>query len=103
LLQNSDTVVVAGSSIAGMSAARELRTCGFEGELVMLDRDDRAPYRRPEVSKGLLNGLISDEKVVIPWPDTLGVRRIPGAELTGLDHLQHTITAGTADGDVELQ
>jgi len=86
-----------------MSAARELRARGFEGELVMLDRDQRAPYRRPEVSKGLLNGLISDEKVVIPWPDTLGVRRIPGAELTGLDHDHRTVTAGTADGDVELE
>ena len=37
-------------------------------------------------AKGLRNGLIRDEKVVIPWPDTLDARRIPGAELTGLDH-----------------
>ena len=69
----------------------------------MLDRDHRAPYRRPEVSKGLLNRLIRDEKVAIPWPDTLEVRRIAGAELTALDHLHHTITASTASGDVELE
>jgi NADPH-dependent 2,4-dienoyl-CoA reductase/sulfur reductase-like enzyme len=103
LLQSSDIVVVAGSSIAGMSAARELRARGFKGQLVMLDRDQRAPYRRPEVSKGLLNGVVSDHKVVIPWPDTLGVRRIPGAELTGLDHGHRTVTASTANGDVELE
>jgi NADPH-dependent 2,4-dienoyl-CoA reductase/sulfur reductase-like enzyme len=102
-LLNSGTVVIAGSSIAGMSAARELRARGFEGELVMLDRDHHAPYRRPEVSKGMLNGLISDHKVVIPWPDSLSVRRIQGAELTGLDHVHRTVTAGTASGDIELE
>lgn len=85
-----------------MSAARELRARGFTGELVMLDRDHRAPYRRPEVSKGLLNRRISDEKVVIPWPDTLDVTRMPGAELTGLDHVRHTVTAKTLAGDVEI-
>lgn len=42
----------------------------------MLDRDHRAPNRWPEVSKGLLNGLIRDEKVVIPRPDTLDVTRM---------------------------
>jgi len=102
LPRNNGTIVVAGSSIAGMSAARELRARGFDGELVMLDRDHRAPYRRPEVSKGLLNGIVRDEKAVIGWPDTLDVTRMPGAELTGLDHVRRAVTARTAAGDVEL-
>jgi NADPH-dependent 2,4-dienoyl-CoA reductase/sulfur reductase-like enzyme len=103
LPRNNGPIVIAGSSIAGMSAARELRARGFAGDLVMLDRDPRVPYRRPEVSKGLLNGRISDEKAVIPWPDTLGVTRVPGAQLTGLDHVRHTVTVSGPAGDVELE
>jgi len=86
-----------------MSAARELRARGFEGDVVLLDRDPRVPYRRPEVSKGLLNGLVSDEKAVIGWPGTLGVTRMPGTELTGLEHVRHTVTASGQAGDIELE
>ena len=97
-------IVIAGSSIAGLSAARELRARGFAGELVLLDRDPQAPYRRPEVSKGLLNGAITDEKAAIPWPDTLGgLTRLPGAEATRLDPAGRTVTARTAIGEVTLK
>jgi NADPH-dependent 2,4-dienoyl-CoA reductase/sulfur reductase-like enzyme len=99
---SNDRIVIAGSSIAGLSAARELRARGFAGDLVMLDRDHRAPYRRPEVSKGLLNGLISDGKVIIPWPEII-TTRMAGTELVQLDQAGHTVTARTDAGQVELQ
>ena len=95
------TFVIAGCSIAGVTAARELRRGGFDGRLVMLDRDDRAPYRRPEVSKGLLGHEINEDKVRMPWPSTLEAERIAGAELTGLD-LDARVVRATALGQ-ELQ
>ena len=101
--RNNGPIVIVGSSIAGLSAARELRACGFAGEIVLLDRDPHAPYRRPEVSKGLLNGVISDEKAAIPWPAALGVTRLPGAEATRLDRARRTVTARTIIGDVTLK
>jgi NADPH-dependent 2,4-dienoyl-CoA reductase/sulfur reductase-like enzyme len=91
------TFVVAGCSIAGVTAARELRRGGFDGRLVMLDRDDRAPYRRPEVSKGLLGYEINEDKVAMPLPASLEAERIPGAELTGLD-LEARVIRATASG-----
>jgi NADPH-dependent 2,4-dienoyl-CoA reductase/sulfur reductase-like enzyme len=101
LSEKNGPIVIAGASIAGMSAARELRARGFTGDLVMLDRDHRAPYRRPEVSKGLLSGLVSDNKVIIPWPD-IASTRIPGANLVRLDPSGHVVTAYTDAGKVEL-
>jgi NADPH-dependent 2,4-dienoyl-CoA reductase/sulfur reductase-like enzyme len=101
-LMTDRTFVVAGCSIAGVTAARELRRGGFDGRLVMLDRDDRAPYRRPEVSKGLLGYEINEEKVAMPWPSSLGAERIPGAELTGLDLDARVITAAASGQELEI-
>src|SRR6202046_5937845 len=45
--------VIVGASAAGLSAARELRSCGFSGDLTVVDRDRHAPYERPPLSKRL--------------------------------------------------
>jgi 3-phenylpropionate/trans-cinnamate dioxygenase ferredoxin reductase subunit len=48
--------VIVGASAAGLSAAQELRSSGFSGELTVIDRDPYAPYERPPLSKRLVPG-----------------------------------------------
>jgi NADPH-dependent 2,4-dienoyl-CoA reductase/sulfur reductase-like enzyme len=47
-------VVVVGASLAGVSAAEELRARGFAGELTLVGSEPHPPYTRPPLSKGAL-------------------------------------------------
>lgn len=97
-----ENIVIAGASIAGLSAARQLRKSGFTGAVTLVDRDVRDPYRRPEVSKGLLNGKADSTSIAVKWPDDLSLARVTGARLTGLDIAARYVTADTKDGSVVL-
>ena len=46
-------VAIVGASAAGISAARTLRACGFDGSITLIDAEPRWPYQRPELSKRL--------------------------------------------------
>lgn len=43
--------VIVGASAAGTAAALALRAEGYEGEIVLLESEDRLPYERPPLSK----------------------------------------------------
>jgi 3-phenylpropionate/trans-cinnamate dioxygenase ferredoxin reductase component len=97
-----ERIVVAGASIAGMSAARELRRLGFSGTIQLVDEDPHAPYRRPEVSKTLLTGARQLVDVVAPWSQDLALERVAGVRLTALDLAQRTVHGHSDDGDITL-
>ncbi|HSL75842.1 MAG TPA: FAD-dependent oxidoreductase, partial [Candidatus Limnocylindrales bacterium] len=50
------THVIVGASLAGASAAAELRKRGFEGRIVLVGDEPHPPYERPELSKKYLRG-----------------------------------------------
>ncbi len=49
-------VVVAGGSIAAVTAAEGLRLQGFDGDITLLAEEDHPPYSRVPLSKGILAG-----------------------------------------------
>ena len=49
-------IAIAGASLAGLSAAEELRAHGYDGRIVMIGREAHMPYDRPPLSKDLLKG-----------------------------------------------
>ena len=53
--------VIIGAGAAGYTAAQTLREEGFRGSLVMITREDRAPYDRPNLSKDYLHGHAEPE------------------------------------------
>jgi NADPH-dependent 2,4-dienoyl-CoA reductase/sulfur reductase-like enzyme len=46
----SPTVAVVGASLAGLSAARALRTQSYDGRIVVVGDEGYAPYDRPPLS-----------------------------------------------------
>ncbi|MFI5307104.1 MAG: NAD(P)/FAD-dependent oxidoreductase [Polyangiales bacterium] len=56
-------VVVVGASLAGLRAAEALRRRGFDGSLALVGAEPHAPYDRPPLSKQLLRGEWTAERV----------------------------------------
>ncbi len=92
--------LVAGGSLAGLSAVKELRRRGYDGQIQVIDADVNAPYRRPDVSKGLLTGEVELDDCRMPWSDDLGVNLLRGHEAIALDPGARTVTANGPDGAV---
>jgi NADPH-dependent 2,4-dienoyl-CoA reductase/sulfur reductase-like enzyme len=53
-------IVIVGSGLAGASAAGELRTKGYTGEVVLIGQEPHRPYELPPLSKGILLGDTQD-------------------------------------------
>jgi 3-phenylpropionate/trans-cinnamate dioxygenase ferredoxin reductase component len=49
-------ILLVGGGIASASAAAELREQGFDGSIVLVTREQDAPYHRPPLTKGYLQG-----------------------------------------------
>ncbi|MGP3916597.1 NAD(P)/FAD-dependent oxidoreductase [Nonomuraea sp. 10N515B] len=59
-------VVVAGGSIAAVTAAESLRVQGFDGEITLLSEEPHAPYTRVPLSKGVLSGRETPDSTALP-------------------------------------
>jgi NADPH-dependent 2,4-dienoyl-CoA reductase/sulfur reductase-like enzyme/nitrite reductase/ring-hydroxylating ferredoxin subunit len=61
LLADKRVFAIIGSGAAGYSAAQTLREDGFQGRIVMISKENRLPYDRPNLSKDYLNGHAQPE------------------------------------------
>ncbi|TQM09845.1 pyridine nucleotide-disulfide oxidoreductase [Pseudonocardia kunmingensis] len=59
-------MVVVGAGAAGSAAAAALVQVLPQLEVVVTGREDRLPYNRTTVNKGLLTGAVDDQDVVLP-------------------------------------
>lgn len=53
--------VILGAGAAGYAAAQTLREDGFRGRILLITREDRGPYDRPNLSKDYLQGNAEPE------------------------------------------
>ncbi|MFC4377712.1 NAD(P)/FAD-dependent oxidoreductase [Nocardia halotolerans] len=69
----SGRIVIVGAGAAGATAAQTLRREGYAGEIVLVGAEPNLPYRRPAVSKELLAGTASLDRVLLKsakfWAD----------------------------------
>ena len=56
MTQPTTDILLLGGGIASANAADELRAQGFDGSIVLVTREMDAPYHRPPLTKGYLQG-----------------------------------------------
>ena len=71
------SVAIVGASLAGLRSAQELRTQGYDGEVVLVGEEPHKPYDRPPLSKAFLAGTAAREEL-----DLLDADDLTGLELT---------------------
>jgi 3-phenylpropionate/trans-cinnamate dioxygenase ferredoxin reductase component len=64
-------VAVVGASLAGWSAASELRSKGFDGRIVLIGDEPHTPYDRPPLSKSFLAGDLQAADLALTTPEAL--------------------------------
>ena len=87
--------VIIGAGAAGYAAAQALREEGFRGSIVMITREDRAPYDRPNLSKDYLHGHAEPEWMPLRTEDFFGehgIKLLLKREVTRVDARSKTIT-----------
>lgn len=72
----NQALVIIGASYAGVQLAASARELGFEEPIVILGDEAHAPYQRPPLSKGLLSGKTTVDKLALRGPDFFSQNRI---------------------------
>src|SRR5215204_1950047 len=60
-----ETLVIVGANLTGGEAAATFRQEGFDGRVVLIGEEPRAPYERPPLSKEYLRGELSFEQALV--------------------------------------
>jgi NADH dehydrogenase FAD-containing subunit len=97
---DSRQFVIIGAGAAGYAAAQTLREEGFRGSVVMITREDRAPYDRPNLSKDYLHGHAEPEWMPLRPEEFFSehdIQLLLNREVTRVD--AHTKTITFADGE----
>ena len=86
---------ILGAGAAGYAAAQTLREDGFGGRIVLVTREGRLPYDRPNLSKDYLNGHAEPEWMPLR-PDefytTYGIEVLRGRGVVSLAAATRTVT-----------
>jgi NADPH-dependent 2,4-dienoyl-CoA reductase/sulfur reductase-like enzyme len=93
-------VVVVGGGIAGVSTVAALRSAGYAGEVVLVDRA-AFPYDRPPLSKEYLAGASDRAALGLQqpgWYAEHAVELLPGTEATALVPGEDTVVVRVVDG-----
>src|SRR5262249_35382922 len=93
--QDGRAFVILGGGAAGYMAAQTLREEGFRGRVLMVTREDRLPYDRPNLSKDYLQGHAEPEWMPLR-PDEFfneyGIEVLRGREATSVDAKAKTVS-----------
>lgn len=87
--------VILGGGAAGYTAAQTLREDGFKGRVLMITREDRLPYDRPNLSKDYLQGHAEPEWMPLRADDFFAehdIEVLRDKEVVSVDAAKKTIT-----------
>jgi 3-phenylpropionate/trans-cinnamate dioxygenase ferredoxin reductase subunit len=96
----SAPIVLVGGGLATGTAVRELRTQGYDGDVVVIAGEHHAPYERPPLSKGYLLGKEPAEKALVnaeSWYAEHDVDLRTGLTVESVDPDARTVRAGGED------
>jgi 3-phenylpropionate/trans-cinnamate dioxygenase ferredoxin reductase subunit len=90
-----DPIVIIGAGQGGLQLAESLRKEKFDGEILLIGEEARAPYARPPLSKALLLGEMTVEQLTLRNPAALEKKRITlqtAARVTAIDRSARKLT-----------
>lgn len=88
-------LVIVGASYAGIQLAATARELGFDAPIFIVGEERHAPYQRPPLSKGLLTGKTTIDKLLLRGPDFFEQNRIElmlGRRATAFDPGARSVT-----------
>jgi NADPH-dependent 2,4-dienoyl-CoA reductase/sulfur reductase-like enzyme len=92
--------VIVGGGLAGATAATELRKRGYSGTLTIHAAEQRVPYERPPLSKGVLMGQKPPESAFVheaAWYQDNDVDLRVGSRVTAISTADHTVSSAGGD------
>ena len=84
----SHPFIIVGASQAGLQVAESLRGEGFDGPITLIGEEAHPPYQRPPLSKALLTGETTEDRLILRGPELLAKRNIElltGARAVAID------------------
>ncbi len=86
--------VIVGAGIAGVSAARTIRELNADMSVLLVNGEDRLPYKRTKVSKHIRSGFQKDQFALYSseWYEEQRIELLAGALATEIDREAHTVT-----------
>lgn len=75
-MSTAHPLVIVGASYAGVQLAASARELGFEERIVIVGAEKHMPYQRPPLSKGLLTGKTTVDKLQLRGDDFFEQNRI---------------------------
>ncbi|WP_143833276.1 NAD(P)/FAD-dependent oxidoreductase [Oceanobacillus timonensis] len=94
-----NTTIIIGAGIAGVHAAESLRNEGYQGQIMLMDRDSQLPYDRPPLSKEWMKEESDNTNILLRDPaiyEKLDIDLKLGLEVTAIDPRCKTLD--TKDG-----
>jgi 3-phenylpropionate/trans-cinnamate dioxygenase ferredoxin reductase subunit len=94
------TFVIVGGGVGGGTAALALRAEGFQGRVVVVCDEPRAPYSKPPLSKGVLRGEEDAARTALrpqKWFDDRNIELLTGVAATAVDTAARTVTLANGD------
>ena len=91
-------VIIIGGGIAGISAAKAIREAAFDGSVLLMNGEGRAPYKRTKLSKHLASGFHRDAFRLQPpeWYHALRIHLLD-AQAAQIDPTAKTLTLASGD------
>ncbi|MDQ0030234.1 NAD(P)/FAD-dependent oxidoreductase [Arthrobacter bambusae] len=100
---DTEHILIAGGGLAGATAAKTLRSEGFQGRITVVCAENEQPYLRPPLSKEFLLGKAGEDSVPVlaaGWYQENGVELLLGETVATADPGAHTVQLGSG---TELQ
>ncbi|TDD21765.1 NAD(P)/FAD-dependent oxidoreductase [Kribbella turkmenica] len=94
-MTDAERIVIVGASLAGATAAEELRNNGWTGGIVLIGSETRLPYERPPLSKGVLLGKDQTDVAQLhdqQWYDDNAIELRLGTAVIAIDPAAHAVT-----------
>ncbi|MEW1820521.1 FAD-dependent oxidoreductase [Arthrobacter sp. NPDC080031] len=100
---DTEHILIAGGGLAGATAAKTLRSEGFQGRITVACAENEQPYLRPPLSKEFLLGKAGEDAVPVlaaGWYPENDVELLLGDAVATADPAAHTAQLGSG---AELQ